>query len=137
MLFEDNDLQNEKDLNESTGQTNAYRVEDDNNKDEKDLTRFDDKRPISEGQPMGGENFGSNNVTRAGNDPANPAKNAGTSNAYFKRTEPAEEHPEDNNFKPDEKAAYTEGTVDNDGESDDKPNIPGPGELPDQQKVGE
>ena len=137
MLFEDNDLQNEQDKGSEQSRPNAYRVEDDDNEDEKDLTRFDDKRPISEGEPMGGQNFGSNNVTRAGNDPANPAKNSGNSNGYFKRTEPAEEHPENSNFKPGEQAVYNEGTVDNDGEADDKPNIPGPGELPDQQKVGE
>ena len=137
MLFEDNDLQDEKSKGTGQDQPNAYRVDDDNNKEEKDLTRFNNKRPIAEGEPMGGQNFGSNNVTPAGDDKNNPSQNAGYTNAYFKRTEPAEEHPEKTNFKPGENPVYKEGTVDNDGESNDKPNIPGPGELPDQQKVGE
>jgi len=137
MLVKDDDLQNEKDNGAETGQPNAYRVDDDNDQEEKDLKRSSDEHPVSEGQPMGGQNFGSNNVTPSGDDKNNPSQNAGYSNAYFKRTEPAEEHTESNNFKPDEKPTYNEGTVDNDGEDNGKPNIPGPGELPDQQKVGE
>jgi hypothetical protein len=137
MLLKDNDLQNEKDKGAEQGQPNAYRVDDDNNQKEQDLKRSDDTKPVTEGQPMGGQNFGSNNVTPAGDDKNNPSQNAGYDNAYFKRTEPAEEHTESNNFKPGEKQVYNEGTVDNDGEDNAKPNIPGPGELPDQQKVGE
>ncbi len=65
-------------------------------------------KPIHEGQPMGGQNFGRNNNTPAGDDRNNPSRNAGYSNAYFRRTEPSEEHPEDSNFKP----AYQEGEPD-------------------------
>lgn len=137
MLPNDDDLQNEKANAAQDGQPNAYRVDGDNDQEEKDLKHNGDTKPISEGQPMGGQNFGSNNVTPAGDDKNNPSQNAGYSNAYFKRTEPAEEHTESNNFKPGEKQVYNEGTVDNDGEANGKPNIPGPGELPDQQKVGE
>lgn len=135
MLLKDNDL--EKDKGTDQGQPNAYRVDDDQNINENDLKRSGEMHPVSEGQPMGGQNFGSNNVISAGDDKNNPSQNAGYDNAYFKRNEPAEEHPENSNFKPDEKPDYEEGTADNDGESNDKPNIPGPGELPDQQKVGE
>jgi hypothetical protein len=135
MLLKDNDF--EKDKGTDQGQPNAYRVDDDTNKEEKDLKHSGEMRPVSEGQPMGGQDFGSNNVISAGDDKNNPSQNAGYDNAYFKRTEPMEEHTESNNFKPGDKQVYNEGTVDNDGESNDKPNIPGPGELPDQQKVGE
>ena len=151
----------------------AYRVDDDNNLEEKDLKRSflfgdDDKKeagdPGTEGTAAGGENFGKENLTPSGDDEANPSQYAGYTNAYFRLTEPSEEHPENSNFKneaqsgePDysqaqpsqggdkepEKAnkddqkqnTYQEGTVDKD-KSDDQ-NIPGPSELPDQQKVGE
>jgi hypothetical protein len=139
MLEREDELKNDRDNH--SDQPNAYRVDDDNNADEKNLVRSlvgdDEKKPVTEGQPMGGENFGSNNVTPSGDDKNNPSQNAGYSNAYFRRTEPAEEHPENSNFKPDENPEYQEGTADNDGESNAKPNIPGPNELPDQQKVGE
>ncbi|AYL99166.1 hypothetical protein [Mucilaginibacter celer] len=52
-----------------------------------------------EGKGMGGHNFGHNNITKAGNDEANPSQMAGNNNAYFNRTQPAEKHPENNNFK--------------------------------------
>lgn len=116
---------------------NAYRVDDDDNLEEKDLKRsylFGDARmkdasaPGMEGQGMGGQSFGENNLTPSGNDKANPAQNAGEGNAYFRRTQPAEEHPEDENFV----AQNQQGEP---GKSE--PNIPGPQELPDQQKVGE
>ena len=83
---------------------------------------------VMEGQGMGGQKFGENNLTPAGNDKDNPPQNAGEHNAYFARTQPAEEHPEDSNFK-----AEGDGKEKNEGE----PNVPGPNELPDQQKVGE
>lgn len=116
----------------------AYRVDDDNNLEEKDLKRtylFGDAKmkstndPGMEGQGMGGQSFGENNLTPAGNDEANPPQNAGEQNAYFRRTQPAEEHPEDENFIP----------LDQEREpgKNSEVNIPGPGELPDQQKVGE
>lgn len=118
---------------------NAYRVEDDDNLEEKDLKKtylFGNAQmkrtdePGMEGQGMGGQSFGSNNLTPAGNDEANPAQNAGEGNAYFRRTQPAEEHPEDENFVP----ATQEGGP---GGKENEPNIPGPQEVPDQQKVGE
>lgn len=119
--------------------TNAYRVEDNDNLEEKDLKRtylFGDAKmkstnePGMEGQGMGGQNFGENNITPAGNDKDNPPQNAGENNAYFKRTQPAEEHPEDENFV----AQNQQGGP---GKNENEPNIPGPQELPDQQKVGE
>jgi hypothetical protein len=108
---------------------NAYRVEDDNNLEEKDLKRaylFGDAKmkstndPGMEGQGMGGHSFGENNLTQAGNDEANPPQNAGEGNAYFRRTQPAEEHPEDENFI----ARGQEGEPGNKAD------------LPDQQKAG-
>ena len=131
---------------------------------------FQNKKPVREGTPMGGHNFGKNNNTSAANDRNNPSQYAGNTNPYFDRTEPMEEHPEDSNFKfpsqqgtpeydkampgfvkntsepkpekvergngendrPHKGNAYQEGT-----EDDDNVNIPGPNELPDQQKVGE
>ena len=90
--------------------------------------------PGMEGQGMGGQNFGDNNLTPAGNDPANPPQNAGEGNAYFRRTQPAEEHPENENFvarddqqkigeqskengqiKPGPQQDYRQGTADEDG----------------------
>ena len=131
---------------------------------------FKDKKPVREGEPMGGHNFGKNNNTSAANDRNNPSQYAGNTNAYFDRTEPMEEHPEDSNFKapsqegsPDYDKAMPEafknttepkpekvetGNGENDrphkgntyeegNGDDDNVNIPGPRELPDQQKVGE
>ena len=128
-------------------------------------------RPVREGQPMGGQNFGKNNNTCAANDKNNPSRYAGTSNPYFNRTEPMEEHPENSNFKdPDQQGFpdYDKARPDafrnsaepkpekverGNGENDrphkggneyqqdvtesDQPDIAGPEELPDQQKVGE
>lgn len=135
MLLKDDDF--EKDKGAEQGQPNAYRVDEDSNIEEKDLKRSGKMHPVSEGQPMGGQNFGSNNVISAGDDKNNPSQNAGYSNAYFKRTEPLQEHTESNNFIPGEEYVYNEGTVDYDGESHDKPDIPGPGELPDRRYIGE
>lgn len=56
-------------------------------------------KPVREGEPMGGQKFGENNNTYAGDDKNNPSQNAGYTNEYFRRTEPAEEHPENTNFK--------------------------------------
>jgi len=162
---------------------NAYRVEDDNNEEEKDLKRSylfgssEMKSPDDEGMEgkgMGGHNFGQNNITPAGNDKDNPSQMAGNNNEYFNRTQPAEEHPENSNFKdpnqegnanysdvinasrngrsdedkgetetndqkPNPQQEYQEGTADDDGNTGKKQqtNIPGPNEVPDQQKVGE
>jgi hypothetical protein len=136
MLKEDNGTQHEQDEHVVGEQENtkpkAYRVEDDDNLEEKDLKThylFGEGKmksttdPGMEGQGMGGEKFGDNNLTPSGNDKGNPPQNAGTDNAYFNRTQPAEEHPENSNFEPKEQEG--------------QPNIPGPNELPDQQKVGE
>jgi hypothetical protein len=100
----------------------------------------EESKPIREGQPMGGDNFGENNITPSSNDKNNPSQNAGDGNAYFNRNQPAEEHTESNNFKPldqegspdyakaqtgksddtsqppESKQTYGEGTVDNDGD---------------------
>jgi hypothetical protein len=117
----------------------AYQVKDDDNLEEKDLKRtylFGHSKvksmnaPGMEGQGMGGEHFGQNNLTPSGDDQANPSQNAGYGNAYFRRTQPSEEHPENSNFV----------VQDQQGKADDpggQPNIHGPNELPDQQKVGE
>jgi hypothetical protein len=148
----------------------------DHNLNEDDLTRTlfirekDLHHPVMEGKPMGGQLFGKNNNTPAGDDKNNPSQNAGYTNAYFARTEPMEEHPENSNFKdrhqdgspnyasaqprstfrnetpkpekvergngendrPHKGNTYQEGTVDNENN-----NVPGPNEVPDQQKVGE
>lgn len=134
---------------QDTGQPGGYRVGDDHNLEEKDLKRsylFGSSKmrspdePGMEGTGMGGHAFGENNLTPAGNDEANPPENAGEDNAYFSRTQPAEEHPEDENFvvknqegspglgqlkveknegstdtRPNPQEEYREGTVDEDG----------------------
>jgi len=139
MVIENNTEEREKQAEQPAvpDKPNAYRVEDDKNLEEKDLKRtylFGDAKmkstddPGMEGQGMGGHSFGESNLTPAGNDEANPPQNAGEENAYFRRTQPAEEHPEDENFV----ARDQEG-----GPGKSEPNIPGPQELPDQQKVGE
>ena len=166
-------------FNEDKTQPTATHIEDRGNIEEKDLNKsllfgkgHNPANP-TEGKGVGGENFGNNNLTPAGNDKNNPTQMAGHTNAYFDRNEPSEEHPEDSNFtaeyqdgspdydkaqkttdmqntdpkpakpergngendRPHEQELYVEGTDDNDGTA--KPNIPGPQELPDQQKVGE
>jgi hypothetical protein len=82
---------------------NAWRVNNGEPTDEDSLRTGlpgeSDVKPVMEGQPMGGQNFGKNNVTPAGDDKNNPSRNAGDTNAYLARTEPSEEHPEDTNFK--------------------------------------
>lgn len=177
MKFNDEELSDRQDEpgNAENEKPNAWRVDDEDNPDEDALQTGlrgeSERKQVTEGQPMGGQNFGKNNVTPAGDDKNNPSQNAGYTNAYFARTEPSEEHPEDTNFKspnqegrPDYSKAqptakttnempkpekvergngendrphkgntYQEGTADNENE----PNNPGPGEVPDQQKVGE
>lgn len=116
----------------------AYRVNDDSDLEEKDLKRhylFGDAEmkstnaPGMEGRGMGGEKFGENNLTPSGDDKDNPSQNAGYSNAYFRRTQPAEEHPEDSNFTVKSQRGGPGKEQEN--------NIPGPSEVPEQQKVGE
>jgi hypothetical protein len=118
MLYPDDELENQR-KEPSMGQANAYRVDDDNEEDDESLERsYTDKnevKPVTEGQPMGGQNFGDKNVTESGDDKNNPSQNAGYRNEYFRRTEPSEEHTESNNFKPGEDQTYNEGPTDSDG----------------------
>jgi hypothetical protein len=188
MELTDNEAREETNLQngQTQGKPNAYRVDDEDNLTEKDLqhgypTSKDDMQkqdaPGMEGRGMGGQNFGENNLTSSADDPANPSQTAGYNNEYFRRTQPSEEHPENNNFKdpnqlgqsnysaamgvsqngrsdedsgattdsgkseepnPQTQESYQEGTADDDGTGNKKqPNIPGPNEVPDQQKVGE
>lgn len=141
--FEDQPEQNEPDTfqgnkPESNETPGAYVVKDDNGVEEKDLKRnylFGDAemKPVREGQPMGGESFGENNVTPSGDDKNNPSQNAGYDNAYFGRTEPSEEHPENSNFTTDGNNNYQQGTADDDGER--QVGAPGPIDIPGQQKA--
>jgi len=180
MNFNDDEMADDRSIAPQTqDKPNAYRVDNGAGLDEKDLEKTflfgkgDNPANPTEGKGSGGENFGQENLTPAGDDKNNPSQNAGYTNAYFARTEPADEHPEDSNFtaqnqdgapdyskaqtkntmesadpkpekvergdgendRPHPQEAYKEGTDDNDGNSGH--NIPGPNELPDQQKVGE
>ncbi|HEY9196079.1 MAG TPA: hypothetical protein VIM77_07425 [Mucilaginibacter sp.] len=111
MEFNDQELSNGEDnqaQRQENNKPNAYRVDDDDNLTEEDLqhgfptSKNDMKKqdaPGMEGHGMGGHSFGENNLTPSGDDPANPSQTAGYTNAYFRRTQPAEEHPENNNFK--------------------------------------
>jgi hypothetical protein len=149
-------------LNEDN-KPHGYRVEDDSNLEEKDLRRTylfgkgnEEKtgnEPNMEGNGTGGQRFGKSSDTPSGDDKNNPSQNAGYTNEYFRRTEPSDEHPEDNNFKdPNQlgqpnytQAADASKTGQSDFENtgptkdaeDKEINIPGPNELPDQQQVGE
>jgi hypothetical protein len=110
MELKDNEFRSDE-LNrpeQEENKPNAYRVDDENNEDENDLKRSflfgssEMKSPDDEGMEgkgMGGHNFGQNNITPAGNDKDNPSQMAGNNNEYFNRTQPAEEHPENSNFK--------------------------------------
>ncbi|MBD1392133.1 hypothetical protein [Mucilaginibacter glaciei] len=151
----------------------AYQVDDDSNLEQKDLERnflfgkSEEKsanEPDMEAEGTGGQRFGENNNTPSGDDKNNPSQNAGYSNAYFSRTEPSEEHPENSNFKDPNQSGQSNYTQANeatktgasdsentDNEAQKQPeqsyvegtadgkdtNIPGPNELPDQQKVGD
>lgn len=83
---------------------NAYRADDGAGLVESDLKKNflfgkgDFKPHPTEGQGTGGQKFGEDNLTPAGNDKNNPSQLAGSTNAYFNRKEPSEEHPEDSNF---------------------------------------
>lgn len=142
----------------SSNEARGYKVEDDHNLEEKDLKRHylfgeahmaDPDSRGHEGETNGGENFGKSNVTTSGDDSANPSRYAGYSNDYFKRTEPSEEHPENNNFKTADQQGsptkdgqgqsgnsniYQEGTADYDGGT--QRNEPA-NANPDQNKVGD
>jgi hypothetical protein len=96
-------------LNNEENTPGGYQVEDDTNKEQKDLERTflfgkgDEEKsadePAMEAEPQGGHSFGQNNKTPSGDDANNPSQNAGYSNEYFRRTEPSDEHPENNNFR--------------------------------------
>jgi len=165
-------------LNNEDNKPNAYQVEDDSNLEEKDLRRTflfgkgDEEKsgdePNMESSGTGGQRFGENSETPSGDDKNNPSQNAGYTNEYFRRTEPSDEQPQNNNFKDPNQLGqpnYTQAaeasktgqsdeentgpTKDADGETHpeegykedtadgDDTNIPGPNEVPDQQKVGE
>jgi hypothetical protein len=140
--FEDQSEENKTSIQDTKNDSNAnaYRVNDETDEvTEKDLKRtylFGDAemKPVGEGQPMGGENFGENNITPSGDDENNPSRNAGYSNAYFARTEPMQEHPENSNFTPDGSNDYQEGTADNDGQYQNAE--PGPVEITDKERFG-
>lgn len=118
---------------------NAYRVDDNDEVTEDNLRRnllFGDAETneVREGQPMGGHGFGKSNITPSGDDKNNPSQNAGYSNAYFARTEPSEEHPENSNFTPDGENIHQEGTADNDGQYQNAE--PGPVDITDRERLG-
>jgi len=106
MEFDDEKLSDsqESGLKREDKKPNAWRTDDQENPDEDSLQTGlpgeSNTKPVMEGRPMGGQNFGNNNVTPAGDDKNNPSRNAGSTNAFLARTEPLEEHPEDENFKP-------------------------------------
>lgn len=91
--------------NKTVDKPNAWRVNDAKSIKEANLERNlygkseHNMKPVKEGQAMGGHSFGKASNTPAGDDKNNPSQNAGYTNAYFARTEPSEEHPEDSNFK--------------------------------------
>ncbi len=107
MEFNNDEFLDDKDNHkeQEKGKPNAWRINDDKNLQEKNLERNlygkseNNMKPVMEGEGMGGHNFGKNSNTPAGDDKNNPSQNAGYANAYFARTEPFEEHPENNNFK--------------------------------------
>lgn len=107
---------------EEQNKPTAYEVKDDDNLEEKDLRRTtfmfgseekDGTEPDMESNGAGGHRFGENANTPSGDDGNNPSQNAGYSNEYFRRSEPSEEHPENNNFRdPNQlgQSNYTEAT---------------------------
>jgi hypothetical protein len=90
-------------------QPTAYEVKDDDNLNEQDLKKSflfggeDDQKtgdePGMEGSPAGGQRFGENSETPAGDDKNNPSQLVGYDNAYLSRDEPSEDNPANNNFK--------------------------------------
>jgi hypothetical protein len=179
MEFNDKQFAGDQDDQQQTTthtQPSATRVDDGDNIDEKSLEKTylfgkgDFQPHPTKGIGIGGSKFGEENKKPSGDDKNNPSRNAGYTNAYFARTEPSDEHPEDTNFKvphqegapeyskaqhhnsnepkpdkvergngendrPDTTSPYRKGKEDHG--TDEDVNIPGPQELPDQQKVGE
>ncbi len=76
-------------------------------------------RRVWRGKVRADSKFGQNNLTPAGDDKANPSQNAGYDNAYFRRNEPSEEHPENSNFVAQEQQGSP------DIKAGEQPNIPG------------
>lgn len=115
MLFNENNLRNEQD------EQSVKQKQENNTQNSRGM----------EGEPMGGHKFGEEgNTTPMGDDKDNPSRYAGYTNGYFARTEPSDEDTANNNFK----AGYQQGAPDYEAA---QPNVPGPQEVPDQQKVGE
>lgn len=85
------------------GKTDAKRVDDAKNLEEKNLKRSFNfgasTEPVKEGKPMGGHKFGEESHPPTGDDKNNPSQNAGYTNAYLAKTEPSEEYTDNNNFK--------------------------------------
>ncbi|WP_461453058.1 hypothetical protein [Mucilaginibacter sp.] len=106
MIYKDEEFAEDDNRQQTNNNTepNAYRTDDGAGLDEKDLEKTylfgkgDFEPHPTEGQGTGGEKFGQENLTPAGNDKNNPSQLAGSTNAYFDRKEPSEEHPEDSNF---------------------------------------
>ena len=107
MIYKDDELAGEHTDNSNNinnTEPNAYKADDGAGLDEKDLEKTylfgkgDFEPHPTEGQGTGGEKFGEDNLTPAGNDKNNPSQLAGSTNAYFDRKEPSDEHPEDSNF---------------------------------------
>jgi hypothetical protein len=136
MALSDNEFQNDDHNPEhNNSKPNADRVDDDDNLTEEDLQRGfltskDDMKkpedPGMEGQGMGGQNFGKNNLTPSGDDEANPSQTAGYTNEYFRRTQPAEEHPENSNFTDPNQAGQSNysqvmDAITHTGQSDEQP----------------
>jgi hypothetical protein len=167
MNFNDDDFAGDRDDKQQTNQkAGGSRVDNGAGLDEKDLEKTflfgkcENPANPTEGKGTGGQNFGQENNTPAGNDKNNPTRMAGHTNAYFNRNEPSEEHPEDSNFTapnqdgaPDYSKAQPNNTAmentdpkpekvergngENDRPHEQEPYTEGTDELPDQQKVGE
>ena len=107
MIYKDDELADEHidgSKAANSPEPNAYRTDDGAGLDEKDLKKQylfgkgNFEPHPTEGHGIGGQKFGEENLTPAGNDKNNPSQLAGSTNAYFNRKEPSEEHPEDSNF---------------------------------------
>jgi hypothetical protein len=110
MEFYDDEFERDQDRLDQTDGPRARYAEESDELSEADLHlklfEGNEKSLVREGQPMGGQNFGKSNNTSAANDKNNPSRYAGTSNPYFNRAEPMEEHPENSNFKvPDQEGS--------------------------------
>lgn len=136
MLFNEKNWQDEQNgRSAEEDKATGYRADNGDGTEEKDLKGNPlfgrgEMREVKEGQPMGGQSFGQDgNPTPTGDDKDNPSRNAGYTNGYFARTKPSEEYTANNNFK----APEQQGEPDYDNA---RPNVAGPQEVPDQQRVG-